>query len=79
MRGRNVLLTTNYRIPAPTLAMVYLPYVADLRAAVHRLAAVGVEAKPQTTLSRWIVLARTLVRNVRSHLVGQMTMRWIRL
>ena len=45
---RKVLLTTHYRIPQPTLDLLYVPYVETLGRAVSLLSSVGWEALPQT-------------------------------
>ena len=60
MDDEHVLLAKNYRIPAPTLAMIYTPYLADLRVAIDRLASVGAQARAQTSESRWWM---TVMRN----------------
>jgi hypothetical protein len=75
MRGGRVLLTANYHIPAPTLNMVYRPYLVDLKAAVDRLADVGTLVRPQTTQSRWSVQAKTLLRDLASGLRSHRTHR----
>jgi hypothetical protein len=48
MEGGHALLATNYRLPAPTLSLVYEPYLADLAAGVERLRSAGHMVIPQT-------------------------------
>jgi hypothetical protein len=79
MRGGHVLLTTTYRLPATTLAMVYQPYLADLKAAIRVLADAGTEASPQTARSHWSVQAAGMLRGIASSLRRQRTARSVRL
>lgn len=71
MRGGHVLLTPNYSIPAPTLAMVYQPYLADLKDAAARLGAIGTSVRPQTTLSHRSVRVKGMLQDVARSLLGR--------
>ena len=79
MNDEHVLLAKNYRIPAPTLAMIYTPYLADLRVAIDRLASVGAKAGAQTSESRWWMTVSSTVRDLASHLRGPRMRRSVKL
>jgi len=74
-----VLLAKNYRIPAPTLAMIYTPYLADLRVAIDRLASVGAQARAQTSESHWWMTVSSTLRDLASHLRGPRMRRSVKL
>ena len=77
--GGYVLLAKNYRVPGPTLSMIYEPYLADLRSAVDRLAGVGTPARPQASDSHWRITLGGTLRDFASRLRGPRMRRSVRL
>lgn len=79
MRDGYVLLTPDYHVPAPTLAMIYKPYLADLKVAVQRLNALGVVVGPQTLLRHRSVAIKGALRNLAHALLAFRMRRSVRL
>lgn len=79
MRRGYVLLTANYRIPSPTIQMIYQPYMADLKMALERLAGIGIHPMPQTLVSHHSVRIKGALQDVKHALLGQRMRRSVKL
>lgn len=65
LRNRRVMLTDDYKLNRATHQFIYQPYLADLRAAVARLAAAGVVVRPQNNRPVALLRAHLWLRRLR--------------